>query len=507
MTTRADDRTAPGQERDHDPSAREAALLASLPRDLLVDGRWRPASTGAQLPVVDPSTGQVLTDVADASPADGAAALDAAVAAQESWGRSAPRQRAELLRRAFDAVVARTEDLALLMTLEMGKPLAESRGEVAYGAEFLRWAGEQAAHVAGRYLPAPDGGQRVLVLRKPVGPCLLITPWNFPLAMATRKIAPALAAGCTVVLKPAAETPLTALLLAQVLQEAGLPPGVLGVLPCSDAAAVTGPLVADPRLRKLSFTGSTAVGRQLLRQAADGVLRTSMELGGNAPFLVFDDADLDGAVDAAMAAKLRNGGQACTSANRFYVQAGVAAEFTRRLAERVGAVRVARGTQDGAQVGPLITEAARTKVADLVDDAVEHGARVLTGGARREGPGYFYEPTVLADVPAGARLLAEEIFGPVAPVVTFAAEEEAVALANDTEHGLVAYACTASTSRALRLAERLETGMLGVGTGVISDPAAPFGGVKASGLGREGGEEGLGEYLETLYVGIADPWG
>ncbi|MEJ5866992.1 NAD-dependent succinate-semialdehyde dehydrogenase [Pseudokineococcus sp. 5B2Z-1] len=488
-------------------AAREAELLAGVPTDLLVGGRWVPASSGERFAVEDPSTGVVLSTVADASVEDGAAALDAAVAAQAAWGRTAPRERAEVLRRAFDAVVARTEDLALLMTLEMGKSLAESRGEVTYGAEFLRWASEQAAHVAGRYLPAPDGKQRILVVRKPVGPCLLITPWNFPLAMATRKIGPALAAGCTVVLKPAAETPLTSLLFAKVLQDAGVPDGVVNVVPCTRAGEVTGPLIADPRLRKLSFTGSTAVGKQLLKQAADGVLRTSMELGGNAPFLVFEDADLDAAVEGAMLAKLRNGGEACTSANRFYVHAAAAEDFSRRLAERVGAVQVSRGTEDGAQVGPLIDEKGRSKVADLVDDAVSRGARVLTGGSRVEGPGYFYAPTVLADVPLGSRLLAEEIFGPVAPVVTFQTEDEAVALANDTEHGLVAYAYTGSTARSLRLVERLDTGMLGLNTGVISNPAAPFGGVKQSGLGREGGEEGIGEYLETLYAGIADPWG
>nr|WP_299038497.1 NAD-dependent succinate-semialdehyde dehydrogenase [uncultured Pseudokineococcus sp.] len=478
-----------------------------MPTDLLIGGRWVPASAGERFAVEDPATGAVLTTVADASVEDGAAALDAAVAAQGAWGRTAPRERAELLRAAFDAVVARTEDLALLMTLEMGKPLAEARGEVAYGAEFLRWSSEQAAHVAGRYLPAPDGKQRLLVVKKPVGPCLLITPWNFPLAMATRKIAPALAAGCTVVLKPAAETPLTALLFAQILLEAGVPEGVVNVVPCTRASEVTAPLIADPRLRKLSFTGSTPVGKQLLKQAADGVLRTSMELGGNAPFLVFEDADLDAAVEGALLAKLRNSGEACTSANRFYVHSSVAQAFTARLAERVGAVTVSRGTEDGAQVGPVINEKGRTKVADLVDDAVARGARVLTGGSRVEGPGYFFAPTVLADVPLGARLLQEEIFGPVAPVVTFETEDEAVALANDTQFGLVAYAYTTSTPRALRLTERLETGMLGINAGVISNPAAPFGGVKQSGLGREGGEEGIEEYLETLYAGIADPWG
>lgn len=492
--------------RSPEQAAREEALVASVPTDLLIAGHWVPASTGARFDVEDPATGAVLTTVADASVEDGAAALDAAVAAQASWGRTAPRERAELLRRAFDAVIARADDLALLMTLEMGKSVAEARGEVAYGAEFLRWSGEQAAHVAGRYLPAPDGKQRLLVVKKPVGPCLFITPWNFPLAMATRKIAPALAAGCTVVLKPAAETPLTALLFAQILLDAGLPDGVVNVIPCTAAGDVTGPLIADPRLRKLSFTGSTPVGKTLLKQASEQVLRTSMELGGNAPFLVFEDADLDAAVEGALLAKMRNGGEACTSANRFYVHSSVAAAFSEKLAARIGAMKVARGTEDGAQVGPIINEKGRTKITDLVEDAVSRGARVLTGGGPVDGPGYFFSPTVLADVPLGSRLLKEEIFGPVAPVTTFDTEDEAVALANDTEFGLIAYAYTASTARALRLTERLETGMLGINAGVISNPAAPFGGVKQSGLGREGGEEGIEEYLETLYAGIADPW-
>ncbi|TNM64141.1 NAD-dependent succinate-semialdehyde dehydrogenase [Streptomyces sp. NP160] len=485
---------------------REEALVASVPTDLLIGGRWVPASSGERFDVEDPATGAVLTTVADATVGDGAAALDAAVAAQDSWGRTAPRERAELLRRAFDAVTARADDLALLMTLEMGKSVAEARGEVAYGSEFLRWSSEQAAHVAGRYLPAPDGKQRLLVVKKPVGPCLFITPWNFPLAMATRKIAPALAAGCTVVLKPAAETPLTALLFAQVLLDAGLPDGVVNLIPCTKAGDVTGPLIADPRLRKLSFTGSTPVGKVLLKQASEQVLRTSMELGGNAPFLVFEDADLDAAVEGALLAKMRNGGEACTSANRFYVHSAVAAAFSAKLAARIGGMKVARGTEEGAQVGPIINEKGRTKIADLVDDAVSRGAKVLTGGGRVEGPGYFFSPTVLADVPLGSRLLKEEIFGPVAPVTTFETEDEAVALANDTEFGLIAYAYTGSTARALRLTERLETGMLGINAGVISNPAAPFGGVKQSGLGREGGEEGIEEYLETLYAGIADPW-
>lgn len=484
---------------------REKELVAGLPTDLLIGGAWREASGGGRFPVEDPSTGETLTTVADATPQDGAEALDAAVAAQDAWAATPSRERAEILRRAFDAVQARADDFALVMTLEMGKSLTEARGEVGYGSEFLRWFSEVAAHFSGRYAPAPDGASRLLVLKKPVGPCLLITPWNFPLAMATRKIAPAVAAGCTMVVKPASATPLTTLLLAQVLQEAGLPDGVLNVVPTSSAGAVTGPLIADPRLRKLSFTGSTEVGRGLLEQAAQNVLRTSMELGGNAPFLVFEDADLDAAVEGAVAAKLRNIGEACTAANRFYVHASVADEFSRRLADRFAAQRVGRGTDPDAQLGPLVDERSRDKVDGLVQDAVGQGATVLTGGEAVDGPGYFYRPTVLTDVPDGARVLTEEIFGPVAPVVTFADEDEAVRLANGSPFGLIAYAFTTDLARGLRLPERLEVGMLGLNSGVISNPAAPFGGVKQSGIGREGGVEGIEEYLETMYVGIPSP--
>lgn len=484
----------------------EAAFLAGLPADLFIDGRWRAASDGSRFDVIDPSTGDVLGRVADATVDDGAAALAAAHRAQESWGRTAPRERAEILRRAFDIVTARTEDFALAMTLEMGKPLAEARGEVAYGAEFLRWFSEEAPRIAGRYSVAPDGRNRLMVVQRPVGPCLFITPWNFPLAMATRKIAPAIAAGCTMVLKPAALTPLTALLLTEVLREAGLPDGVLNVIPTTHAGAVTGPLVRDPRLRKLSFTGSTGVGQRLIADSAAQVLRVSMELGGNAPFLVFEDADLDAAVDGAVLAKMRNGGEACVAANRFLVHESVAAEFTERFAARIGAFVPARGTEPRSTVGPLVDAATRDKVAALVDGAVAQGARVAVGGAAIPGPGYFYQPTVLVDVPADADILREEIFGPVAPILTFRDEEEAIRLANDTEFGLVCFAYTRDLDRGLRLAERLETGMLGLNAGVVSNPAAPFGGVKQSGLGREGGAEGIHEYLETVYVGIADPF-
>lgn len=484
----------------------ERAFVAGLPVDLFIDGAWRPASDGARFDVIDPSTGDVLAAVADASVEDGDAALAAAHRAQESWGRTPPRERAEILRRAFELVTARTEDFALAMTLEMGKPLAEARGEVAYGAEFLRWFSEEAPRISGRYSVAPDGRNRLLVVQRPVGPCLFITPWNFPLAMATRKIAPAIAAGCTMVLKPAALTPLTALLLTEVLREAGLPDGVLNVIPTTHAGAVTGPLVRDPRLRKLSFTGSTGVGQRLIADSAAQVLRVSMELGGNAPFLVFEDADLDAAVDGAVLAKMRNGGEACVAANRFLVHESVAAEFTERFAARIGAFVPARGTDPTSTVGPLVDAATRDKVASLVDGARAQGARVAVGGSPIPGPGYFYQPTVLVDVPADADILREEIFGPVAPILTFRDEDEAIRLANDTEFGLVCFAYTRDLDRGLRLAERLETGMLGLNAGVVSNPAAPFGGVKQSGLGREGGAEGIHEYLETVYVGIADPF-
>lgn len=480
-------------------------LIRSTPTALLVDGAWRPAASGATFAVADPATGETLTHVADAAAADGLAALDAAHRAQPAWAATPPRERSELLRRAFELTVERTEALATLMTLEMGKPLAESRGEVAYGAEFLRWFAEEAVRIEGRYAVAPDGRSRLLVTRRPVGPSLFVTPWNFPLAMATRKIAPALAAGCTSVLKPARLTPLTSLAFAQVLLDAGLPPGVVNVVPSARASEVTAPLLADPRLRKLSFTGSTDVGRTLLAAAAPRVLRTSMELGGNAPFLVFEDADLDVAVAAARVAKLRNMGEACTAANRFLVHTSVAQEFAARLADEVGRLRLGPGVEPGTDVGPLVDAEARDGVEALVRDAVGAGARVLTGGEVPPGRGWFYPPTVLADVPRTAAILRTEVFGPVAPVVTFDDEDEAVALANDTDMGLVAYVITRDLSRVLRLGERLEVGMIGVNQGIVSNPAAPFGGVKESGLGREGGHEGIAEYLETVYLAIAAP--
>jgi succinate-semialdehyde dehydrogenase/glutarate-semialdehyde dehydrogenase len=444
----------------------------------------------------------VLCEVADATGDDAVAALDAAVAAQEAWAATAPRERGEVLRRTFELIVERADDLALLMTLEMGKPLAESRAEVAYAAEFLRWFSEEAVRIDGRWAVNPAGGSRLLTMRQPVGPCFLVTPWNFPMAMGTRKVGPAIAAGCTMVVKPAQATPLSMLALADLLQEAGLPGGVCNVVTSSSASGVSNPLLSDPRLRKLSFTGSTEVGRKLIAQAADQVLQVSMELGGNAPFVVFGDADLEAAVAGAAIAKMRNMGEACTSANRFLVHRSIAAEFTERLAAELGGMKVGRGTEDGVQVGPLIDEQARAGVAELVDDAVQRGAGVATGGASLDGPGWFYPPTVLADVPAGARVLTEEIFGPVAPITTFDTDDEAIAAANDTEYGLVAYVFTRDLDRALRVVERLDTGMVGLNQGMVSNPAAPFGGVKQSGLGREGGPEGIDEYLSTKYIAL-----
>ncbi|GAB3142827.1 NAD-dependent succinate-semialdehyde dehydrogenase [Micromonospora sonneratiae] len=480
-------------------------LLATTPTRLFVGGRWRPAADGGETAVVSPADGQTLVRVASATPADGVAALDAAVAAAPDWAATAPRTRSEVLRRAYDLLTQRTAQFATLITLEMGKPLAESRAEVAYAAEFLRWFSEEAVRIAGRYQTAPNGRSRLLITRRPVGPCLFITPWNFPLAMATRKIGPALAAGCTSVLKPAAQTPLTALAFAALLAEAGLPDGVLNVIPTADAREVTGPLVADRRLRKLSFTGSTTVGRALLRQAAENVLRTSMELGGNAPFVVFDDADLDAAVAGAEQAKLRNMGEACTAANRFIVHESVATAFATRLAAKFSSLSLGSGLAQDTQVGPLVDGNARDSVHELVADAITRGAVAATGGELPDGAGFFYPPTVLTGVPADARLLHEEIFGPVAPIVTFRTEAEAIALANDSDYGLAGYVYTRDLARALRMSEHIEVGMLGINQGVISDPAAPFGGLKQSGLGREGGSEGIDEYLETVYVNLAEP--
>ncbi|HTW06882.1 MAG TPA: NAD-dependent succinate-semialdehyde dehydrogenase [Acidimicrobiales bacterium] len=487
-------------------SAEERRVVGAVRKDLLVGGEWRTAEGGRRYAVEDPATEEDVAEVAEASPADAAAALDAAVAAQAGWAATAPRQRGEILRRAYDLMTARADDLALLMTLEMGKPLAESRSEVAYAADFFRWFSEEAVRISGDYKVSTSGANRVLVMRQPVGPCLLITPWNFPAAMAARKVGPAFAAGCTVVLKPAHQTPLSALAIAQIFDEVGLPPGVLNVVTTTSPGDVTAPLLADPRLRKLSFTGSTGVGSRLMAAAAERVLRVSLELGGNAPFLVFADADLEAAVTGALIAKMRNGGEACTAANRFYVHSSVAAEFTERLAAAISELPVGRGTEPGVRVGPLIDAQQREKVAGLVDDAVSRGAKVLCGGAAPRRNGYFYEPTVLAQVPEDAEMASTEIFGPVAPVSSFDDDEEAIATANRTEFGLVAYAYTRDLGRALNVAEKLEVGMLGLNRGLVSDPAAPFGGVKASGIGREGGDIGIEEYLETKYVSIDKTW-
>jgi succinate-semialdehyde dehydrogenase/glutarate-semialdehyde dehydrogenase len=476
-----------------------------VPKQLLVGGRWADAGGGGggTFGVEDPSTGETIAEVADGTPDDALAALAAAHDAQADWGRHPPRERGEILRRAYEAMVERADDLALLMTLEMGKPVAESKAEVSYAAEFFRWFAEQAVRIDGRFAVAPNGQGRLLVAKQPVGPCYLVTPWNFPAAMATRKIGPAVAAGCTMILKPAGSTPLSALAVAQILMEAGLPEGVLSVITSSSSSAVSKPVISDPRLRKLSFTGSTEVGRKLMEQASEQILRVSMELGGNAPFLIFDDADLDAAVEGAMIAKMRNIGEACTAANRFYAADSVAAEFVDRMAARMGALKVGRGTEPGVDVGPLIDDDQRGKVDELVQDAVGKGARTVVGGERMDGAGYFYAPTVLSDVPADARLLKEEIFGPVAPVRGFRSEDEAIAWANDTEYGLVAYVYTRDLGRAFRVMERLEYGMIGLNQGLVSNPAAPFGGIKHSGVGREGGYEGIEEYLETKYCAVS----
>ncbi len=483
-------------------SPAERTLVATVPTDLFINGVWREASDGARVEVEDPSTGLAFATVADATVTDGGDALAAASTAQASWAATAPRERGELLRSAYELLTERAEDFATLMTLEMGKPLAEARGEVAYGAEFFRWFSEEAVRISGRWMTAPNGATRLLTMKKPVGPTLMITPWNFPLAMGTRKIGPAIAAGCTMVVKPATQTPLSMLALAALLDEAGLPAGVLNVITTTRTAQVVEPLVRDARTRKLTFTGSTPVGRKLVEQSATQLLRVSMELGGNAPFIVFDDADLDAAVDGAMLAKMRNMGEACTAANRFLVQAGVADEFATRLTARMEQLSIGRGSEAGMDVGPLIDASAQAKVEELVDDAVLRGARIACGGKPVGEAGYFYAPTVLTDVPADARLLREEIFGPVAAIATFDTEHEAIARANDTEYGLAAYLFTRDLSRVLRLTVGLEFGMVGVNQGIVSNAAAPFGGMKASGFGREGGFEGIEEYLETTYVGL-----
>jgi succinate-semialdehyde dehydrogenase/glutarate-semialdehyde dehydrogenase len=479
----------------------EQRIIDEVPKQLYIGGEWRDGAKGT-LSVEDPATGESLCEVADASEDDAKAALAAAAETGPEWAQHPPRERGEILRRAFEAITERTDELALLMTLEMGKPIAESKAEIAYGAEFFRWFSEQAVRIDGRYAVAPNGQGRLLTMKQPVGPCLLITPWNFPLAMGTRKIGPAIAAGCTMVVKPAQQTPLSMLMLAKILEEAGLPEGVLNLVTASSSSETMGPLITDPRLRKMSFTGSTEVGRKLMEQASQNLLRLSMELGGNAPFIVFDDADVDAAVQGALIAKMRNVGEACTAANRFHVAGAVADQFAEKLAEKLGSMKVGRGTEDDVEVGPLIDDNQRSKVAELVEDAVGRGAKAVVGGHSRDGAGYFYDPTVLADVPDDARLLKEEIFGPVAPVRGFDDEDEAIAAANDTEYGLVAYVYTSDLKRALRVVERLETGMVGLNQGMVSNAAAPFGGVKQSGFGREGGSEGIEEYLETKYVAV-----
>jgi len=476
------------------------ASLDAVHKDLFIGGVWRPAADGARSTVVDPATEETIAEVADAGIADALDALQAADSAAAAWAAHPPRERGEILRRAFTLMTEQREAIARLITLESGKALSEARGEAAYAAEFLRWYSEEAVRIQGEIATAPSGANRMIVLRQPVGVCVFITPWNFPAAMATRKIGPALAAGCTVVLKPAKETPLTALALAELFAQAGVPPGVINVLPSRRSTQIVEAMLRDPRVRKLSFTGSTQVGRTLLAQAAGQIIKCSMELGGNAPFLVFADADLDSAVAGAMVAKLRNGGESCTAANRFYVEAPVAEEFAQRFAAAMAAVKLGPGLEPGVQMGPLINASTRNKVDALVADARERGGKVLTGGRSPAGRGFFYEPTVIADVPRDARVFHEEIFGPVAPIARFEGVDEAVALANATEFGLVSFVHTRDLAKALRVSERIESGMVGINRGVVSDPAAPFGGWKQSGLGREGAHDGLLEYLQTKYI-------
>jgi succinate-semialdehyde dehydrogenase/glutarate-semialdehyde dehydrogenase len=480
----------------------EQQVLESIPTKLYIGGEWVDGSEGDTIAVEDPSTQETLVDVASGNKDDAVRALEAAVAAQKEWAATPPFERGEILRRAYEKMTERADDLALLMTLEMGKPVAESKAEITYAADFFWWYAGEAARVDGHYGVSYNGRGRVMVLQQPVGPSILITPWNFPMAMGTRKIGPAIAAGCTMVWKPAKQTPLCALALTQILEEAGLPPGVLNLLLAKSSGETMEPLIKDGRARKLSFTGSTEVGRTLIAQASDQILKVSMELGGNAPFLIFEDADLDAAVEGALLAKMRNIGEACTSANRFHVAGAVAEEFSQKLAEKMGALKLGRGTEPDVKVGPLIDDSQQSKVKELVDDAVSKGADVVVGGHIPDGRGYFFEPTVLRNIPDNARVLKEEIFGPVAPVKDFSAEEEAIAAANDTEYGLVAYVFTRDLKRALRVCEGLETGMIGLNQGMVSNVGAPFGGVKQSGLGREGGHWGIEEFLETKYVAI-----
>src|ERR1700712_1046004 len=475
-------------------------LLSSVPTGLWIGGEERQGSSTFE--VFNPATDEVLLSIADAPPADGIAALDAASAVQADWAATPPRERGEILRAVFEAITARAEEFATLMTLEMGKVLAESMGEVKYGSECFRWFSEEAVRIGGRYTKAPAGTGRIIVTKSAVGPCLAITPWNFPLAMGTRKIGPAMAAGCTMVIKPAQETPLTMLLLAKLMDEGGLPKGVLSILPTSKPGDLTTALIDDGRLRKLTFTGSTGVGKALVKQSSDKLLRLSMELGGNGPFIVFDDADVDAAVDGAILAKMRNGGEACTASNRFHVANAVKDEFVEKLVKRMSDFTLGNGLNESSTLGPLISAKQIATVEDLVSDAVSKGATVAVGGVKPEGAGHFYPATVLAEVPAESRILKEEVFGPVAPVIGFDTEEEGIAAANDTEYGLAAYIYTQGLDPALRVAEAIEAGMVGVNRGVISDPAAPFGGVKESGFGREGGSEGIEEYLDTKDIAL-----
>ncbi|WP_405667218.1 NAD-dependent succinate-semialdehyde dehydrogenase [Streptomyces sp. NBC_01166] len=480
--------------------AREA--LARVSTGIFIDGQWADAASGGRFNVVNPATEEVIATVADGGPEDALRAIRTAGRVQSEWARTAPRERGEILRRAYDLLMARQDDLALIMTAEMGKPLAEAKGEVAYAAEFFRWFSEEAVRISGDVTTTGDGKNRILVSREPVGPCVLVTPWNFPLAMGTRKIGPAIAAGCTIVFKPAALTPLSSLALADILVEAGLPAGVLNIVCTTKASSVVSPWMSSGVARKISFTGSTEVGVRLLEQAAQHVMRSSMELGGNAPLIVFEDADLDRAVEGAFAAKMRNMGEACTAANRIFVQRPVAEEFARRLAARLGALAVGDGLEPGTEVGPLVEEKALRKVQELVDDAVGKGAKVVCGGSRPERAGYFYSPTVLSDVSVQADLLTTEIFGPVAPIIPFDTEGEAIRMANETPWGLAGYLFTQDVDRGFRVSEALEVGMVGLNTGVVSNPAAPFGGIKASGLGREGGRVGIEEFLEYKYMAV-----